>query len=881
MHQGGIKMFQNKIRTIFLLVILIFFLMVNNVAWAEGEEDELEPAGDEQGLFESVTPDALILLDLSGSMNSNPLGDDSYPYGSSTSCKADTVKCASVWGTSCSKGFCEASKTNCTVNCSRLAIAKRALFNILDSDGNNIINNSDSDKMNIRIGFMRFKDIKDGKLGNDTGGDYTKGAIKLVTKISELGKETGTSYSLTYCGNSTSCASTVTKCTTGECIVGETATGGTPLASALREAKKYLDDHKAADPAKACRAKFVIAVTDGADTFACSGDGTECQANMYIRRREVVAAAKELANAGYKTFIIGFGAGMTDYLKNTLEWAAFHGNSDNPKALNSGSTAAYALDGTATYPSGFSKCVSDTSTQTAACFAGGTSADTAKFKATNYDPGYLPLSGYAFIAEDADQLEMALKEAINTITGYTYAFTQSSIQAVRLFDENYVYEASFEQIPNDPFWIGHLKRYTICSSQNPLCGGPETYGDIYTKADWDAGEILKSRSTARNVYTLKQSSNLIEFNAGNMTDNILNISDSSSCSVECASVVNFIHNGELDSSHLNYRWKLGDIFHSSPMSIATPNKNFVDVIDKQSLENKGFYKFMKSHPRTSKDGTRIILVGANDGQLHAFKAGDGSSGGGTELWSFIPPNLLPRLINVAHSTHPTNLSHEYFVDGPISAAEIWLGSNQEAKDENDWRTYLIISEGRGGINTLWSKSAYCSSDFSPSYSAEYGHYCGYYAFDVSNTLSTPPVFKWKLGGSSAIPADAASYLGQAWSKMVMGRVSIKGLEKWVGFMGGGYSGANCSSAGTCNKQGKGFFVVNLQDGSILKTFAGDIKYDLAATPTVVDYDRDGFIDTAYIGDTGGNLWRFKFCMQSDGTSCDEGSWSYGKLFSNQ
>ena len=171
MHQGGIKMFQNKIRTIFLLVILIFFLMVNNVAWAEGEEDELEPAGDEQGLFESVTPDALILLDLSGSMNSNPLGDDSYPYGSSTSCKADTVKCASVWGTSCSKGFCEASKTNCTVNCSRLAIAKRALFNILDSDGNNIINNSDSDKMNIRIGFMRFKDIKDCKLGKDTGGD--------------------------------------------------------------------------------------------------------------------------------------------------------------------------------------------------------------------------------------------------------------------------------------------------------------------------------------------------------------------------------------------------------------------------------------------------------------------------------------------------------------------------------------------------------------------------------------------------------------------------------------------------------------------------------------------------------------------------------------
>ncbi len=870
-------MSQKDFRTIFLLMLLIFCLMIN-IARAEGEEDELEPAGDEQGLFESVTPDALILLDLSGSMNSNPLGDDDYPYGSSTACKADTVKCSSTWSVSCSKGFCSSSKTNCSVDCSRLAIAKRALFNILDSDGNNVINKSDSDKMNIRVGFMRFKDIGDGKKGNDTGGDYTKGAIKLVTKISELGKENGTSYSLTYCGNSGSCASTVTKCTTGECIVGENATGGTPLASALREAKKYLDDHKAADPAKTCRAKFVIAVTDGADTFACSGDGTECQLNMYIRRREVVAAVKELANAGYKTFVIGFGAGMSDYLKNTLEWAAFYGNPDNPSSTAAG---AYPVSGTATYPSGISSCKTDISTETAACFAGGTSSNTSKFKATAYDPGYLPLSGYAFIAEDAEQLEKALKDAINAISGYTYAFTQSSIQAVRLFDENYAYEASFEQVPNDPFWIGHLKRYSICSSQNPLCGGPETYGDIYTKADWDAGEILQSRTTSRNIYTLKQSSSLESFTTGNMTDKILNISDGTSCSAACAAVVNFVHNGEMDSNYLYYRWKLGDIFHSSPMSIATPNKNFIDVIDKQSLENRGFYKFMNSHPRTSNNGSRIILVGANDGQLHAFKAGEKSAGGGSELWSFIPPNLLPRLVNIAHSTHPTNLSHEYFVDGPISAAEIWLGSNQEAKDENDWKTFLIISEGRGGINTLWSKSAYCSSDFSPYYSTEYGHYCGYYAFDVSNTLSTPPAFKWKLGGSSQIPADAAPYLGQAWSKMVMGRVSIKGMEKWVGFFGGGYSGANCAGAGTCNQQGKGFFVVNLQDGTILKTFAGDIKYDLAATPTIVDYDRDGFIDTAYIGDTGGNLWRFKFCMQSDGTSCDDSLWSYGKLFSNQ
>lgn len=886
-------MFKNKFKSMTLLISLILlFCLSLNIAWAQ-EEEELEPAGDEQGTFLSVTPDALIVLDLSGSMNFNPLGEDGYAYGSSFSCSKDTTKCKNTWGysTKCSSGFCSDNKLpNCKVDCSRLAIAKRALFSILDDDGNNIINKADTDSMNIRIGFMRFKDISDGKKGNDTGNDYTKGAIKLVTKISELGVESGTSYSLTYCGNSTSCASTVTKCTKGECIVGETATGGTPLSSSLREAKKYLDDHKAKDPGGACRDKFVIAVTDGADTFACSGNGSECQEHMYKRRREVVAAAKALSNAGYEVFIIGFGSGMSEYLKNTLEWAAYHG-----KRVNSGSTAAYSIADNATYPSGISSCQadSDSAIATSACLSSGTSTNTSKFKALNYDPGYLALSGYAFIAEDADELTNALKSAVSTIKGYTYSFTQASIQAVRLFEENYVYEASFEQFNNDPFWIGHLKRYSICDSKNMLCGNDETkWGDVISTPDWDAGEILKSRTSTRDIYTLKNSS-LTDFDSSNITDAMLDVSTDTTCTGLCTPIINFIHKGELDPSYAYYGWKLGDIFHASPVSIATPNKNFIDRIDENSLEDKGYYNYRENHPRTSANGKRIIIVGANDGQLHAFKTGDLTAGGGSELWSFIPPNLLPRLKKIAHSTHPTNLSHEYFVDGPISAAEIWIGSDQKNKSQGDWKTYLIMSEGRGGLNTLWSKSVHCDSGFSPYYKVitedpdtgamvtdTFRNYCGYYAFDVSDTLAAP-TFKWRLGGNSSLSEADAAYLGQAWSKMVMGRVSIKGVETWVGFMGGGYSGTNCVTASTCDTRGKGFFVVDLKDGTILKSFTGYINYDLAAAPTVADTDRDGFIDTAYIGDTGGNMWRFKFCRKKDGASCAQNDWTGNMLFNNQ
>jgi type IV pilus assembly protein PilY1 len=46
-----------------------------------------------------------------------------------------------------------------------------------------------------------------------------------------------------------------------------------------------------------------------------------------------------------------------------------------------------------------------------------------------------------------------------------------------------------------------------------------------------------------------------------------------------------------------------------------------------------------------------------------------------------------------------------------------------------------------------------------------------------------------------------------------------------------------------------------------------MKYSIPATPTIVDADGDGFIDTVYIGDLGGNMWRFNFCKAADMPNC--------------
>jgi len=211
---------------------------------------------------------------------------------------------------------------------------------------------------------MRYKNCGDDEPGG--GLSYTSNCNTLVKAIN-------TSYS-----------------SINTAVQAESASGGTPLASALNEAKLYLTAHKASDNAAECRQKFVILITDGSDTYACNADGSECDNDRYKNRRAVVAKAKMLGDAGYKLFVIGFGTAMPPYLKNTLNWMAYYGGTDNPQTANSGDPTGYNIvtgckivpetgakvdpavccDVTpgACYPTGVTACQTDSAALTAQCY---------------------------------------------------------------------------------------------------------------------------------------------------------------------------------------------------------------------------------------------------------------------------------------------------------------------------------------------------------------------------------------------------------------------------------------------------------------------------------------------------------------------------------
>src|SRR5512137_69513 len=81
---------------------------------------------DETALFSTVAPDALIVFDLSGSMSWNPAGG------------------TDIWGDStCAGSFYSSSGAGHETNCSRLAIAQRTLFGVLDDNQDGTINTQD------------------------------------------------------------------------------------------------------------------------------------------------------------------------------------------------------------------------------------------------------------------------------------------------------------------------------------------------------------------------------------------------------------------------------------------------------------------------------------------------------------------------------------------------------------------------------------------------------------------------------------------------------------------------------------------------------------------------------------------------------------------
>lgn len=287
---------------------------------------------------------------------------------------------------------------------------------------------------------------------------------------------------------------------------------------------------------------------------------------------------------------------------------------------------------------------------------------------------------------------------------------------------------------------------------------------------------------------------------------------------------------------------------------------------------------------------------SNDGLLRAVDASTGQ-----ELWAFLVDEALckyqsgPNVSCVDANDQPTRMyerfaaengsEHIVLADGPL------VVDVHDRTSSTDRRPNGLIRSADGDRVTL-----------------VFGLRRGgraYYALDVTDR--TKPQFMWKKDPSSG---GAFSLLGQSWSKPTLGKIrgyydiSTK-IHKPVAIFAGGYDPSfdydysnledvNGVDHSTYPRQanldrgatmGLGVYVLDLLSGDLVRWFgpsvtpgpltntysawnsAAPYKTDESkmkfAMPSDlvglnVDLDTRGFIDTAYIGDMGGLVWRVNF-----------------------
>jgi Tfp pilus tip-associated adhesin PilY1 len=735
-------------KTILVLLIIMSVVMIYSGSQA-----------DDSTLFEiaQVSPDALILLDMSGSMRYDPTFTWQFPY-------ADT----------------------------RIAIARKVLYSLLDANADGSINSADEDKLNMRLGYMRFY----YSWGDYDNGNPYAGSIRVVSEI-------GSSYNQIW--------NNIIEPGPPESYA-LVPTGATPLAEAMVEVKNYFLNYvNPNDKAIKCRQKYLILVTDGSDTLACNGDGMTTTGYM---RMKTVQRVKELYGAGITVFVVGFGATLLPAEANTLNWAAKYGGTMNPDGPYVGDPDAYDI--TKYLPAGPGPD---------ACYSTANSAE--------LDPANYNLGGYAFMAADATALTKALQIIIKYISDKVYSFSSPTAPTIRATDNNTVYLSSFMAADPKP-WMGTFKAYNL-KDDGTL--SVDTEGNPVGAA-WDAAEVLKTTSPdSRKIYVnLDDSSTPKEFKKTIVQPGNLGYSLSS----DRDNLVDFIRGNDAYRMFSSVPtkakpYKLGDIIHSNAVVVGAPNSYYEDEGYNGS---SGFYS-------KNKDRKKVIIVGANDGMLHAFDAGTGS-----ETWAFIPNALLKNLKLMRSG-------HAYYVDSSPKVSDVWFysSSTDTNKSWDEWRTVLICGYRAGGN--------------------------GYFALDITDTQN--PKFLWEF------PKAADAYkMGESWSEPSIGKVKIEGTdgklyERWVAFFGGGYLEGEHTHD---DPDGRSFFVVDITDGRILWQYyflddAGKenyhMRWGLPSPPAAVDTDHDGFIEKVYIGDLGGQMWAFDV-SSNEVTMKSNSQWTGKRLF---
>jgi tRNA threonylcarbamoyladenosine modification (KEOPS) complex Pcc1 subunit len=385
----------------------------------------------------------------------------------------------------------------------------------------------------------------------------------------------------------------------------------------------------------------------------------------------------------------------------------------------------------------------------------------------------------------------------NSIAGVRYVLNTLFNIKFQIVSHEYVRAAPVISYPHlyqgsfeYPSYEGHFRRFDVVSGS----GDPDD-------ADWNTADGHISVPGSRHIYTSKNvdgSWSKVEFKIVNM-DQLrvpLDVTPGDGDDTDEEAVIERVR-GKFWSSDTGWNErvnKLGGIMHSAPVIVT-------------------------SNARTG-SRTEIAYVGDLYGMLHAIEIENGD-----EKWAFIPQNLLGKLKN--DRTDPNATQNFAAVDASPTAADIYYDHDNNSSTEKEWRTILACPEGKEGN----------------------------YIFVLDVTDPDNWFVLWETTDSEAPGGGMGHSSRVAINKVkwpVSGGGGITGYEtKWVVFVATGYLDIAEAHGGI------NVFAYDLKTGVKLWHFSSvyaDSVNDIPGPVTLFDYDDDGFVDYAYVGDMNGRMW---------------------------
>lgn len=430
-------------------------------------------------------------------------------------------------------------------------------------------------------------------------------------------------------------------------------------------------------------------------------------------------------------------------------------------------------------------------------------------------------------ARDPIAFSKSLSSILSSITSTGGTISGVAVSRSFLASGTLKFEPSFE--PDK--WSGELKAIELSSA------GAETTNK------WLASNVMPAYDK-RNLWT-GTTSGAAQFTKANLTDttplgHIRTGANNVGVATEITDdLVNYLRGDSSKESSDGFRPRktvtladnsvktnvLGSMINSVPLFLKGTNfdNRFLPAKVNGVSTGSGTYGQFVTKKRQR---AGLVVIGANDGMVHGFRATDG-----VEMFGYIPQavrtgvshtkSTSDNLFGMARLADP-NYEHQFYMDGQLVEGDVSYCSG----DSCTWKNIVVAAAG-GGAKTLVALDL--TTDFAKDSSTQPAF------FGSSNRL-------WEFG-----PDD--NDLGYVISSPEIGMLPS---GEWAVVFGNGYD----SKSGTAT-----LFIVNAKTGSLIKKITVSSATGNGLGGVRLVRDLDNIVRHAYAGDLLGNVWKFDMTKQ--------------------